>query len=296
MNDEFDAYLNLHAIGTWYKGTLPLVLQQAIDGYNEHLYYTLGGARFNVRNASATAPAATTVLNFAANGLFTTGTQYVAPTRPLALPHTTVLGAEQANIKASLGGTLLNTASPFIYIHPNNPGVSVNYGSDVSVKKFLAAWEALVTAAQKNPVDFTWPSMDGGWDSDHKKVEFAAAAFAESSRSPAQLGAIYLLSKETFRTTFGGQNVWKVLPMCQGGSYVPITMQVLSRTEVMMASTQVYQRCYRISQKDTKLSENLDLTGITRVSQGRSLSGYITTIQSQLASKHCEKEVKRWYR
>jgi hypothetical protein len=291
VNAEFDAYLNLHAIGVWYKSTLPVTLQNAIDAYNSDLYYYLGGSTFHVRNGAAAPPGGAAPATL--NGLFAMGGAHVAPAQPAALAPGALLGAELVNLSAAMSGTLLGSASPFIYIHPHNPGVNVNYGSAVTVTRFLAAWEQLVLSSANQPVNFVWPP-GGGWNA-HEKVEFAAAALAETYRDPAQLGAIFLLTQRPFRSTFAAENVWTTLPMCQGGSYNPMLMRVGLRQEVLMASTQVFQRCYRISQKSVAVPTGLNAPGVLRVSQGRSMSGTIAAYQWELSSKHYRKRVRYWY-
>lgn len=292
MNDEFDAYLNLHAIGVWYKSTLPARLRATIDAYNSNLYLHLGGSTFHVRHADAAAPGGPAPASV--DGITSTGPGYAPPIAPGPLGHGVVHGAELANLSAAMGGTLCASASPFIYIHPNNPGVRVNYGSDVTVKRFTAAWAALVAACANDPVNFAWP-LAGNWNSDHAKVEFAAAALAETYRDPVQLGAIFVLSQKPFSETFQAENAWQTLPMCQGGSYNPMSVQVCARRELLVASTQVFQRCHRILKNDVAVPNGLDQLGVDRVSRGRSMNGLISAYQWDLSSKHYKNHVKYWY-
>ena len=300
MHNQFYAYVNLHAIGAQYFASLPANLQTAINDYNTGLFYRLVNKNYYVKTA---------VQNFAVlPGVWPPQVQFVAAhgglcaepagPPPLGAVNFGFLGENQTAAHTNLGGHNIpvynaarNGISPFIYDF-NNQGLNVNYGCDLTVRYFLDAWNQLVNATGTG-ANFVWPFA---FDTDAKKLEFAAAVFAESYRDKVQLGAIRLLKESRCRFMFRGQPFVETLPMCTGGTYWPHQLVKHSGANVIMnASPTVWQRSYRIYQNNADLPHDLNQPQTLEMVQGAPLNGKLPMWAYNKCSKHFSKHVKAWW-
>ncbi|HEY6878391.1 MAG TPA: hypothetical protein VI299_10260 [Polyangiales bacterium] len=263
MEDWYDYYVGLYAIGSHYFGTLPANLRAWITGYGAGGWFSLGPVTAAVLAPGVLAPGATPAplaAGYNANGA-------VAAHPPAALGGVPDDGTREA--RKVVGGACHSTASP--YIHSVAPaGVPVVYTDNApSITDFLEAWDRLVQLASV-ATPFTWP---GSFATAAHRLQFLAAAFAESSRDRCQLGAIQTALWQRDAGVLPARAFTAYLPMCAGGTYVPQVVTHTATAHCLTASPTTWGRAKGVSKGPVNINAVTEVAAIQHVKARSAATG-----------------------
>lgn len=272
MSNWYEYYVGLYAIGARYLQTLPATLRGWITGYGTGGWFSLDGLTATVVAPGGVAPG---IAPGALAAGYTAGGAGPAHPPPalLAIPAD---GTRDARI--AVGGAAHSSASP--YIHSVVPaGIPVAYAGGPTMDAFLVAWERLVTAAGGGAA-FTWP---GNFVAPAARLQFLAAAFAETSRDYCQLGAIQTAlwlrdgNSEKHVEHVGLVGLVghvagafsAVLPMCAGGTYVPQVFRHTVTPHRLTASPTTWARAKAVTENAMPAVDATSMEAAVRYARDR---------------------------
>ncbi|HEY6879664.1 MAG TPA: hypothetical protein VI299_16670, partial [Polyangiales bacterium] len=124
-----------------------------------------------------------------------------------------------------------------------------------SITDFLVAWERLIQLASVG-TPFAWP---GSFNTPSFRLQFLAAAFAETSRDRCQLGAIQAALWQRDAGELPARAFTAYLPMCAGGTYVPQVVTHTATAHCLTASPTTWGRAKAVAKGP------VDITAVTEV-------------------------------